>query len=60
MADSGAKKANLVVCRWCGADPAKDSRVALTRVNAKGIPGIWECVPYCKRPAADGGADMRQ
>jgi len=38
---------NSVVCRWCGADPAKDSKVALTRVNEKGVPGIWECTPYC-------------
>lgn len=32
-----------VVCRLCGADPAKDPTVALKRVNPKGVPGIWEC-----------------
>ena len=36
-----------VVCRWCGADPANDPKIALARVNEKGVIGIWECVPYC-------------
>lgn len=39
-----------ISCRWCGANPAQDSTVALTRVNEKGVPGIWECVPYCRPP----------
>lgn len=38
----------MAQCRWCGADPSKDSTVALTRVNEKGVEGIWECIPYCK------------
>ena len=37
-----------MVCRWCGANPATDSKVHLVRVNEKGVKGIWECVPYCK------------
>jgi hypothetical protein len=38
----------MIVCRWCGADPSKDPGVALTRVNEKGVPGVWECTPRCE------------
>lgn len=34
-------------CRKCGANPADSKPVYLERVNAKGIPGIWECRPVC-------------
>ena len=50
---SGAKlrpRPARVVCRLCGADPAKDPTVGLTRVNEKGVIGIWECVPCCRDP----------
>lgn len=45
-----------VVCRWCGASPAKDPKITLVRCpippsrispNPKGEIGIWECHPYC-------------
>lgn len=38
---------NTIFCRWCGAKPFDDPRIALRRVNEKGITGIWECTPYC-------------
>lgn len=33
-------------CRKCGTD-IKSCRGWLERMNAKGIPGIWECRPSC-------------
>lgn len=44
---SDYKTMNRVICRWCGANPAIDPKIALTRVNEKGVIGIWECNPYC-------------
>jgi hypothetical protein len=35
-------------CKYCGADPRTDSRVALRRVNRKGDIGVWVCAhPAC-------------
>ena len=28
-------------------ESAKDPKIWLERVNEKGVPGIWECEPYC-------------
>lgn len=33
-------------CRKCGKH-VTEIRGYLTRVNAKGVPGIWECRPSC-------------
>lgn len=33
-------------CRKCGAGP-NDPPYHLTRVNEKGVDGIWECRPAC-------------
>ena len=33
----------MAECQLCGANPAKDSKIALERVNEKGVPGIWHC-----------------
>lgn len=41
------KTINRVLCHLCGASPSTDPRIALTRVNEKGVIGIWECTPYC-------------
>lgn len=35
-----------VTCRICGKH-VTEIRGYLTRVNAKGVPGIWECRPSC-------------
>jgi hypothetical protein len=43
----GVRALDRMLCRRCGANPARDSKVALVRVNEKGVPGIWECAPYC-------------
>ena len=37
----------MIVCRLCGARPGNMDGVYLTRVNEKGVPGIWECRPHC-------------
>lgn len=45
-------KAMRVECEICKANPATDSTVVLTRVNEKGIPGVWRCqehLPKCWR-----------
>lgn len=39
-----------IECRKCGVSMAKCGGY-LTRVNEKGVPGIWECRPVC-------GADL--
>lgn len=41
---------NDLACRKCGAT-AHNCGGYLQRVNAKGVPGIWECRPVC-------GADL--
>ena len=35
-----------VRCRLCKRDP-NEINGCLRRVNEKGVPGIWECRPYC-------------
>ena len=47
MSDKPPGVRSPIACRWCGANPAKDPKIALGRVNEKGVPGIWECIPYC-------------
>jgi hypothetical protein len=49
------KRSHPIICRWCGTDPAEDPKVALTRVNKKGVPGIWECAPYCSNGGSSDG-----
>lgn len=34
------------VCRLCGKG-VQEINCFLTRVNEKGVPGIWECRPSC-------------
>ena len=34
-------------CRLCGKGIDELRRAYLTRVNDKGVPGIWECKPMC-------------
>ena len=38
-------------CRLCGKGIDELRGAYLTRVNEKGVPGIWECKPMC-------GADL--
>jgi hypothetical protein len=37
---------NKIICRLCGKTP-HEIKGWLTRVNEKGVPGIWECRPSC-------------
>ena len=39
-----------VECRKCksSTDEASDRGAYLSRVNQKGLPGIWECSPSCE------------
>lgn len=40
-------------CRKCGKSVHEIGNRYLTRVNEKGIPGIWECVPPCDLPLSE-------
>ncbi len=40
-------------CRQCGAEPVRDG-ITLFRVNATGIPGLWEC-EICLAVPRDSG-----
>ena len=42
-----------IKCRLCGKLASELRGTYLTRVNEKGVPGIWECRPMC-------GADLPQ
>lgn len=35
-------------CRLCGKSISELRGAYLTRVNEKGVPGIWECRPTCE------------
>ena len=35
-------------CRLCGKHISELRGAYLTRVNEKGVPGIWECRPMCE------------
>jgi len=37
---------DITVCRLCGKG-AQEIGGYLTRVNEKGVPGLWECRPSC-------------
>ena len=37
----------MIQCRLCGKLGSEAVGVVLTRVNEKGIEGIWECRPIC-------------
>lgn len=37
----------MIKCRLCGKLGSELSGVVLTRVNEKGVEGIWECRPIC-------------
>lgn len=45
-------KASDLKCRKCGKSSA-EIKGWLTLVNAKGIPGIWECRPSCDAKLTD-------
>lgn len=36
-----------IKCRLCGKLGSELQGAYLTRVNEKGVPGIWECRPVC-------------
>lgn len=35
-------------CRLCGIHISELRGAYLTRVNEKGVPGVWECRPMCE------------
>lgn len=37
----------MIKCRLCGKLGSEAVGVVLTRVNEKGVEGIWECRPIC-------------
>lgn len=37
-----------IKCRLCGKHISELRGAYLTRVNEKGVPGVWECRPMCE------------
>lgn len=46
---------NDLKCRKCKQDPLQAAArgAYLGRVNEKGVPGIWQCVPSCEHKHGD-------
>jgi len=50
-------KASEVRCQLCGRNVFETGGY-LTRVNEKGVPGIWECAPDCDASVSTADALM--